>query len=142
MQERVFPRSGRGQTFGLQFKEEEIQRPGTPFVRSLWLSALSVSLEEISHKAIDSGSPLRFFRCIKFVFGPLPKEGVDRIAGTHGPARAHGLHRPDQLLKDYEKPSDLLEKDGLLDQLKKAVYVVPFRSRGVVRDAQYAILVT
>ena len=27
----------------------------------------------------------------------------------------------DQLLKDYEKPSDLLGKDGLLDQLKKAV---------------------
>jgi len=27
----------------------------------------------------------------------------------------------DQLLKDYEKPADLLGKDGILDQLKKAV---------------------
>jgi hypothetical protein len=27
----------------------------------------------------------------------------------------------DELLKDYEKPEDLLGKDGIFDQLKKAV---------------------
>lgn len=35
----------------------------------------------------------------------------------------------DQILKDYEKPEDLLSQDGLLQQLTKTLVEQAFRSR-------------